>query len=210
MPTAAPQTVRAAADPMVALLHRLLPCEWITFASTAAAPRPGRVRHWPGALSGMEDAGEHALEGQVLGRLRRALHGIEPLRSSPQEPGGWWLLVLPVCAEPPCLAAWVLTSSTGEFGAAELELARLIAPGLRQHWSLSRLRKDGVTSREIEVLSLVGMGLTAAAVARRCGISIRTVHKHLEHAYAKLGCHDRLSAVMLLRDAGLLGPAVAG
>ena len=80
-----------------------------------------------------------------------------------------------------------------------------VAPGLRQHWSLSRLRQDGVTSREIEVLSLVGMGLTAAAVARRCGISIRTVHKHLEHAYAKLGCHDRLSAVMLLRDAGLLG-----
>nr|WP_269811082.1 LuxR C-terminal-related transcriptional regulator [Kineosporia rhizophila] len=66
------------------------------------------------------------------------------------------------------------------------------------------MRREGVTSRELEVLSLVAAGLTAAAVARRCGISTRTVHKHLEHAYTKLGCHDRLSAVLQLRDAGLL------
>lgn len=64
-----------------------------------------------------------------------------------------------------------------------------------------------LTARESEILSLVGEGLTARAVARRLGISVRTVHKHLEQAYRKLDCHDRLSAVLLARGSGLLVPA---
>lgn len=62
-----------------------------------------------------------------------------------------------------------------------------------------------LTPREAEILTLVGQGLTARAVARRCGISERTVHKHLEQAYRKLGCCDRLSAVLLARGSGFLG-----
>ena len=61
-----------------------------------------------------------------------------------------------------------------------------------------------LTVRESQVLSLVGQGLTARAIARRCGISHRTVHKHLEQVYRKLNCHDRVSAVLLARDSGLL------
>ena len=63
---------------------------------------------------------------------------------------------------------------------------------------------DSVTGRELQVLRLIARGLTATAVARRCQISARTVPERLENAYAKLGCHDRLSAVLILQDAGLL------
>lgn len=61
-----------------------------------------------------------------------------------------------------------------------------------------------LTAREAEILALVGEGMTARAIAHRCGISERTVQKHLEQAYRKLDCHDRLSAVLLARDCGLL------
>jgi DNA-binding CsgD family transcriptional regulator len=64
-----------------------------------------------------------------------------------------------------------------------------------------------LTPREADVLALVADGLTADAVARRCGISTRTVHKHLENTYRKIGCRDRLSAVLHARRTGLItGP----
>jgi DNA-binding CsgD family transcriptional regulator len=61
-----------------------------------------------------------------------------------------------------------------------------------------------ITPRELAVLALLGDGLTAAAIGRRLAIGERTVHKHLEHVYAKLRVTDRLSAVVRAREAGLL------
>ncbi len=227
---------------VVALMYRLLPCEWITLASGDPATRRSRLRNWPGAMLQAAAPGEFARltqsapstdlplgspdggpEHPVLRWLRRHPRAVDPLRLSPAEaiwsdgahnardqpagpPGlGRSLLVVPLSAESPWLAAWLLTRSDAEFGLPELDVARLIAPGLRQRWNLGRLRHYGVTGRELQVLQLVAAGLTATAVARRCGISARTVHKHLENAYAKLGCHDRLTAVLILQEAGLLG-----
>ena len=51
-----------------------------------------------------------------------------------------------------------------------------------------------LTDRENEVLLLVASGRTAARIGRE--ISERTVHKHLENVYLKLGVHDRISAVL--------------
>lgn len=62
----------------------------------------------------------------------------------------------------------------------------------------------GLTEREFAVLRLLGTGLTAVAIAHRLRTSPRTVHKHLEHVYRKLGVRDRLMAVQRARDAGLL------
>jgi DNA-binding CsgD family transcriptional regulator len=61
-----------------------------------------------------------------------------------------------------------------------------------------------LTSREIEVLRLAALGMTAQAIARALWISPRTVGKHLENAYAKLDVHDRISALARARRAGLL------
>ncbi|WP_228973016.1 helix-turn-helix domain-containing protein [Streptomyces sp. DH12] len=66
-----------------------------------------------------------------------------------------------------------------------------------------------LTGREATVLRMLSEGLPAAAMARRLGISVRTVHKHLENLYRKLGTADRLGAVLRAQRAGLLAPARA-
>lgn len=62
-----------------------------------------------------------------------------------------------------------------------------------------------LTPRQLAVLGLLADGLTAAAIGRRLGIAERTVHKHLERVYARIGVHDRLGAVLRARDLGLFG-----
>lgn len=61
-----------------------------------------------------------------------------------------------------------------------------------------------LTPREVAVLGLLVEGLTAAAIGRRLGIAERTVQKHLEHVYDKLGVADRLTAVLRAQHLGLL------
>jgi DNA-binding NarL/FixJ family response regulator len=63
---------------------------------------------------------------------------------------------------------------------------------------------DKLTERELAVLHLLVEGCTAVAMAHRLGISVRTVQKHLEHVYRKLGVTDRLRAVLAAQRAGLL------
>jgi DNA-binding CsgD family transcriptional regulator len=68
-----------------------------------------------------------------------------------------------------------------------------------------------LTAREVAVLTLCAEGRTTASCARRLGVSPRTVHKHLENAYRKLGVRDRLSAVLRAHAAGVIElPAYAG
>lgn len=70
-----------------------------------------------------------------------------------------------------------------------------------------RLETAGLTPRELVVLGLLARGRTAGAIAARLGISARTVHKHQEHLYRKLGAVDRLSAVLRAQEAGVLASA---
>ena len=46
---------------------------------------------------------------------------------------------------------------------------------------------------------------TVEGLAARLSISPRTVHKHQEHLYRKLGAVDRLSAVLSAQRLGLIG-----
>ena len=68
-----------------------------------------------------------------------------------------------------------------------------------------------LTPRERVVLQLLADGLTAQAIATRLAVSKRTVHKHLEHLYRKLGAADRLTAVLRAQGRGWLpGPIPSG
>jgi DNA-binding CsgD family transcriptional regulator len=51
-----------------------------------------------------------------------------------------------------------------------------------------------LTPRQREVLRLVGLGLTDTAIGHRLGCSPRTVDKHLEHIYRRLGVRGRAAA----------------
>ena len=55
---------------------------------------------------------------------------------------------------------------------------------------------DGLTLRERDVLQWLACGKTDADIAAVLSISPRTVHKHLEHIYVKLGVETRTAAVM--------------
>ena len=62
----------------------------------------------------------------------------------------------------------------------------------------TRLREAfGLTAREAEVLLWVGHGKTTRDIADILGLSPRTVHKHLEQIYAKLGVETRASAAAM-------------
>jgi DNA-binding NarL/FixJ family response regulator len=52
----------------------------------------------------------------------------------------------------------------------------------------------GLTSRQAEVLALVARGLTSAEVASELLLSPRTVEKHLESIYLRLGVRNRAEA----------------
>jgi DNA-binding CsgD family transcriptional regulator len=54
----------------------------------------------------------------------------------------------------------------------------------------------GLTQREAEVMHWLACGKTDAEIAALLSISPRTVQKHLEHIYVKLGVETRTAAVM--------------
>lgn len=62
-----------------------------------------------------------------------------------------------------------------------------------------------LTGRELAVLHLLAKGLTTRASARQLGCSPRTIEKHLERCFRKLGVRDRLNAVRVATQAGLVG-----
>lgn len=57
-----------------------------------------------------------------------------------------------------------------------------------------RLSRAGLTRREAEVVRLVAEGRSNQQIADRLTVSVRTVHKHLENAFRKLGVRSRSEA----------------
>lgn len=55
---------------------------------------------------------------------------------------------------------------------------------------------DGLTERELAVLQLLANGLLNKQIASQLGISTRTVERHCDHIYAKLGVKSRTEAVV--------------
>jgi DNA-binding CsgD family transcriptional regulator len=89
------------------------------------------------------------------------------------------------------------------FDADELALIELLRAAIlaaaRRVATRSPVAPAGLTAREAQVLQRVAEGDTNALIARRLGMRPRTVAKHLEHAYAKLGVSSRTAAVARLR-----------
>jgi DNA-binding CsgD family transcriptional regulator len=63
------------------------------------------------------------------------------------------------------------------------------------------LRPLGLTRRQAEVLCQLAAGRRVEEIANALFISPRTVRKHLEHVYERLGVHSRAAAVSMAREA---------
>lgn len=64
----------------------------------------------------------------------------------------------------------------------------------------------GLTQREREVLQLVGQGFANKQIARRLGISEKTVKTHLSRVFQRIGVLDRTQAALWAERHGLLRP----
>jgi DNA-binding NarL/FixJ family response regulator len=62
--------------------------------------------------------------------------------------------------------------------------------------SSARFAALPVTSRERQVLTWLTAGKTDREIAAILGLSVRTIQKHLEHVYVKLGVETRTAAAM--------------
>ena len=80
--------------------------------------------------------------------------------------------------------------------AAEAARARELLGDLGAPMAATAVSSDELlTRRQLEVVRLVSRGLTDAEIAERLVLSKHTVHRHLQNAYARLGCSSRAAAV---------------
>lgn len=104
-----------------------------------------------------------------------------------------------------------LWRATRDFTQTELEtverLAAAVTDSLRLHEHLCQLRALGeapgparLTERQTQVVTLVALGLTNEQIARRLGLSPRTVRKHIECLFARTGASSRTQLAVRWRD----------
>jgi DNA-binding CsgD family transcriptional regulator len=104
-------------------------------------------------------------------------------------------MALPVYVRDGMLVSFVLNRTRRNFSDRERALLDLLRPSLSRLYSRT-LGVATLTPREAEVLRWIAGGKSDAQIAAILGVSPRTVHKHLQNLYAKLGVENRTAAAM--------------
>lgn len=119
---------------------------------------------------------------------------------------GWQTPAPGMALPPPLIDVMQTLKGTGQCEIDHLHLRRLT--GETSEWTVVELGNatstgtepspasaPSLTTREAEVMAWVARGKTNRDVAEILGMSPRTVNKHLEHIYEKLGVETRTAAV---------------
>lgn len=124
------------------------------------------------------------------------------------------VVAVPIVSNPRLVMSFVLNRAGRDFADRECELLNRMQPALANLYRVASMTaqfgRDGeapsaslkpLTPREREILLWVGAGKTDLQIAAILGISARTVQKHLENAYVKLGVENRTAAAMIVVSA---------
>ncbi|MFE2545783.1 response regulator [Actinacidiphila glaucinigra] len=107
---------------------------------------------------------------------------------------------------PEHLASAVRTVRTGDALLAPAITRRLVQRFARHGSDTAALHRDlaSLTPRELEVLGLLARGLSNAELAARLRLAEATVKTHVARILAKLGLRDRVQAVIVAYETGLV------
>jgi DNA-binding NarL/FixJ family response regulator len=109
------------------------------------------------------------------------------------------------------LVGAVRTVAAGDALLAPALVRRLVEDFVRRPAPGSRpTALDELTARELEVLLLIARGLSNAEIAAELVLSEATVRTHVTHILAKLDLRDRVQAVVLAYETGLVRPGDDG
>jgi DNA-binding NarL/FixJ family response regulator len=107
---------------------------------------------------------------------------------------------------PEALIAGVRTVAAGDALLAPSVTRRLIAEFARQPQVTVTDALPGLTPRENDVLKLCAQGLSNGEIAQQLYLGESTVKSHLGSVLTKLGCRDRVQAVVYAYEKGLVRP----
>ncbi|WP_432151307.1 response regulator [Streptomyces sp. bgisy029] len=110
---------------------------------------------------------------------------------------------------PPDLLRAVRAAAAGEAYLSPVttrQVVDLVASGDVAHRAgEARRRLERLSGRELDVLALLGEGLSNADAGRRLHMSEGTIKTYVSRILSKLDCENRVQAALLARDAGLRG-----
>ena len=111
---------------------------------------------------------------------------------------------------PESLIAAVHTVAAGDALLAPSVTRRLIEAYTRDHRPTSPPAGiDELTPRELEILTLVARGMSNAEIAERLVVSTATIKTHVGRVLEKLELRDRIQAVVLAYETGIVRPGAA-
>jgi DNA-binding NarL/FixJ family response regulator len=111
-------------------------------------------------------------------------------------------------APPARLIEAVRTIAAGEALLAPTVTRRLIESFVRRPppGSAAPPELAALTEREVQVLTVAARGMSNLEIARSLFLSEATVKSHINRIFAKLGIRDRVQAVVLAYETGLVTP----